>query len=259
MLPIDTAALALFMLVLVRVTALVFFSPIFGPSRAISRVKAGTAFLLAVVLTPALLAGPRPPVGVAPLLVLAAREAALGLLLAMVVTLFLAVARGAGELVSLEMGLGISATADPSGAGNSPAVSVAFETVALLVLFAVDGHHLVLRALKLGFDAYPPGALSVPEGALEFVHKLFLTVCRSSVTLAAPILLVLFTVTVGTALVMRAVPQVHVLDFGFPARVLLAVVLVALFIPLFGPALVRLFERIISGVAALMAPAAGGG
>lgn len=259
MLSIDTASLALFMLVLVRVTALVYFSPIFGPNRAISRIKAGTAFLLAIVLTPALLAGPPPPVGIAPLVVLAARELALGFLLAMVVNLFFAVARGAGELVSLEMGLGISATADPSGAGNSPAISVAFETVALLVLFTVDGHHQVLRALKLGFDAYPPGVLHMPAGALEFVHKLFLIVCRSSVTLAAPILLVLFTVTVGTALVMRAVPQIHVLDFGFPARVLLAIGLVALFIPLFGPALVRLFERIISGVVTLFAPAAGGG
>ncbi len=246
---IDAAPVVLFALVLVRVTALVFFTPLFGPSGGISRIKVGAALALSVVMTPPLIGhGPVPASGGA-LVLLAGKEAALGFLLAFVVSLFLSVARGAGELVSLEMGLGIAVTADPDRGSQSPLLGASFEIIAILLLFAIDGHHLVLRALKLGFDAYPPGSLDMPGGAVAFVTKLFFVVSRSAITLAAPILLVLLATTIGLGIVMKAVPRVHILDFGFPIRVLVAVLLVVLFLPFVGPALVRLFEVVVSGVA----------
>ena len=67
---------------------------------------------------------------------------------------------------------------------------------------------------------------------------------------AAPILVLLFMVSVLIGLLARAVPQINVLDFGFNLPIVVGLAGLALFAPVLAPALGRMLDRLMIGLEA---------
>jgi len=71
---------------------------------------------------------------------------------------------------------------------------------------------------------------------------------QAGIVFAAPVLVLLFTLSVLMGVLARLVPQLNVNELGFTARVAVGLVALLAFVPLLSPALSRLYEALDLGI-----------
>jgi flagellar biosynthetic protein FliR len=89
-----------------------------------------------------------------------AGEVFVGLAVGFVAALVVAAADLAGELIGFEMGLSIGVVFNPATGGQEGLVTRLLNTIALLLFLAVNGHHLLIRAVAVSFERLRPGPRS---------------------------------------------------------------------------------------------------
>jgi flagellar biosynthetic protein FliR len=123
----------------------------------------------------------------------------------------------------------------------------------LLGLLAVDGHHLLIRALAHSFECAPVGRSgydpSFAETATTMVSDLF----AAGITFAAPVLVLLVLSSILIGLVARTMPQANVLEIGFSLRILVGLGAMLLFAPLIAPACGHLYGLLDDGLERVLA------
>lgn len=243
------AAVGLFM---ARTSAFVLATPFFGAQTTFGGVKIGLIASLTLVLysvhgVP--LPGAEEPLEFG---VLAIREVLVGLALAFVLQAVLLAVRTAGELLASEMAFNMASSADPATGSSTPLITQFYEILFLLGLLAVDGHHLLLRALADSYDRVPVGQLSLPPGYLDLALRLTGDMIAAGVTFLGPVLMLLMLSSVVIGLIARAVPQVNVLEMGFSLRILVGLGAMVTFTPLIAPALHRLYQYLDQGLEATL-------
>lgn len=246
-LPIGTLVCVL--LGALRAGVVIVMLPILGGEGAPSPIRVLLSFAIgiAVVGVPA---GAMP--GTPSELVLAAgREVVIGLILGFLCRVLLAAPSLAGDLVAQELGLKMGEDLDPMTRLPASAVARVYETALLLVFLAVQGHHEILRALHASFDRFPVGELTLPGGLDSLTGSIGLCL-RYAVQIAAPMFAVLLCGSLVLALLTRAVPDLQVMTFGYPLRLLAAVAAAVLLFPHVlhpGTRLIQTLERALVVVA----------
>jgi flagellar biosynthetic protein FliR len=224
---IPLAPLVLTLLGALRAGVVLVMLPVAGGAGVPSPLRVLLSFALAVVLV-GVPAGAMPATA-ADLALCAGRELLFGLVLGFLCQSLLAAPALAGDLVAQELGLKMSEDVDPMTRLPMTAVSRIYETALLLVFLCVAGHHDVLRALHASFERFPVGDLALPAG-LSSLAGTAGACLRFAVQIAAPLFAVLLCGSLVLALLTRAVPELHVMTFGYPMRLLAAMVAaVALF------------------------------
>jgi flagellar biosynthetic protein FliR len=247
-----------FLLVFARIGAMVMLAPVLGHRSIPATHRAGLALLLALVLTPLVAAAGRPPAeDLLALLLAVAGEVFIGLAIGFVAALLLAAVEGASELVTTQMGLGLSVLYDPA-TGGQPSVVGRFQSLLALLLFlALNGHHLLLQAVAVSFRRLRPGALvlapEVPGGLVGLGGKLL----RSGLEIAAPVLGLLLVVNVLLAFLARVAPQTNVFLLGVPVTIAVGLLGLAESVPVFAAAVRTLLERMAGDIEALLTAAHG--
>jgi flagellar biosynthetic protein FliR len=180
--------------------------------------------------------------------VLMLREVVIGLALAFTLHIVLLAVRVAGEMVGHEMGFNMASIVDPATGVNTPVVTQLWEIFFYLGLLAVDGHHLLLRGLDASFDRAPVGEVTFAQDMHLLAGDMFVQMFEAGLVFAAPMLVLLFTLSVLMGVLARLVPQLNVNELGFTARVAVGLVALLAFVPLLAPALSRLYEGIDVGI-----------
>ena len=171
-------------------------------------------------------------------------EFAIGVAMGFATRLIFAAVELAGEFVSFQMGFAAAAVFDPStGASISPPTRLLF-VVAILIFFAIDGHHQVILALAGSYSYVPVGAASVgsinPEAFMLLVWGLFETAAR----LAFPLIFVMLIINAVLGALVRFVPQVNVFMIGFILTMGLGLVAMADLMPSFVSAIVAMLAGV---------------
>ena len=249
---LPPGTLEAFSLCLIRTSALVLAAPILGTQSAFAGYKvaliASLAFLLHSTSGAPLAAVPAPVEFAA----LALREVLIGLFLAFALQAVIVAVRVAGELIGHEMGFSMAQIVDPTTGVNTPVLTQIYEVFFFLGLLAVDGHHVLLRALGRSFERAPVGRfdLSGDVGwvALGFFEQMF----QAGITFAAPVMVLLALVSLLIGLLARAVPTLNVMDVGYTARIAVGLVAMLVFAPLLAPALDGLYLQFSQGLDAAL-------
>ena len=240
-----------FGLYLARTGALVLAAPLLGTGSSFSGYKIGLVFTVAMVLFTAT-GQPLEPLsgGVAPFqyVALVLREVVVGIFLAFVLHAVMVAVRVASDLIGHEMAFNISNVLDPVQGVNMPLIARVYETIFLLALLAVNGHHWLLRALAGSYERAPVGQLGLDEGIGGAALTLFAQMFAAGVTFAAPIMVLLTLVSSLIGLLSRAVPQLNMIEFGFNLRIVVGLGAMFLFAPVLTPALEHLLEELMSGL-----------
>jgi flagellar biosynthetic protein FliR len=239
-------------LVLMRTSACVLFSPLLGDGSGFAGYKVGLICALSGLSWATLDAPLEAEVGPLEFGAMAVREASIGLALGFVLQCVLLAVRVAGELVGHEMAFNMAAIADPATGISSPLVTRVYEGLFLLGLLAVDGHHVLLRALSDSFGAAPIGAIALDVGLADGARILFSEMFTAGLTFAAPVTVVLVLVSLLIGLLARAVPQLNVLEVGFTLRILVALLAMLAFAPLLAPALEALYRALDTGLETML-------
>jgi len=239
---LTTATIASFGLYLSRTGALLMAAPIFSTGSSFSGYRIALAFSLALLMYGA--TGVPLPVEITPGLffAMALREVALGLAMAFVLTLMQLIARMAGDLIGQEMGLAMANQTDPVTGVQTPLVSRIYEIVFILGFLAINGHHVLLRALGDSFGRAPVGELALQGDMIELIAAFFVRALEAGITFGAPIMVIMLMLSMLIGVLARVVPQINVLEMSFTLRVGLAMVAMFLFAPIIGPALMNLYD-----------------
>lgn len=240
-------------LVLVRVSAFVLASPLLGTGSSFSGYKVGLIGALSLLAFSTLDLPLDHSVGPLEFAAMAMREVLLGVVLASVLQAVMLAVRVAGEMIGHEMAFTMSSLVDPNTGVSTPLITSIHEGFFLLGLLALDGHHVLIRALSESFVRAPIGAVEFNSALSENVLILFSEMFASGLTFAAPVLVLLALVSLLIGLLARAVPQLNILEVGFTLRIGMGMIAMYGFAPLLAPALEGLFTALDQGLGGMLA------
>ena len=235
-----------FLLVALRTSCLLLFWPLWDSRLIPMQVRVFSLLIISLALTPVVASWLPPlPSDWPALLGLVGQELLLGLSLGLLVRIVLTGAQMAGNLLSIHMGFGMVTLIDPQSRSQSTIIADLFLFLATMVFLAVDGHHYLFRMLVLSFQEVPMGRpFSLPRNLFLFLPNFGALMYQLAVTLAAPVLGVLFLAQVALGLVARAVPQIQVMILSFPLTIALGLLFLSLTLTMVGPALVGHFANL---------------
>jgi len=224
----DLAVLARFALLLVRPGTLLLLAPGLGGAFLQPATKIGLTVLLAIGLLPSV------PVGGGtidvPLTIIVAREAAIGLSIAFVMRALVVGAEFAGHLSGFQIGFSYGATIDPQSGVRNNMLATLYGMLATLGFLAVNGHHMMLRALAASYARLPIGGGHVDESLVGSVRDILALVFTVAVRLAAPMIAILIVVELAVGLISRASPALSFMVIGYPIRIIVGLFVLGLMI-----------------------------
>ncbi len=233
-------ALTGFLLVMVRAIAWIVVAPPFSMRAIPIQVKLGLAAALAVSAGPGM-AADSVPLDTVPLIGAVLMQVAIGLILGFLTMMFISAVAAAGEMIDLFGGFSISAAFNPLTESAAGVFGRFYHLLALTLLFAINGHLLLIKGFLTSFDAVPLSGLALTDLSSIFIDTIgqFLL---AAVEIAAPLLAVLFLAEIGLGLLSRAAPQMNVFALGFSLKILVALGLAGLALPVLPGAVDSLVE-----------------
>lgn len=227
----EVETLKLFVLVMIRFSGLVVAAPVLGSRNFPPIAKIGLCGFSAILITPMIPALSQPlPDGALPFVMLAAGEAAIGLLMGFVMTLAFAAIQVAGQIMDLQTGFGMMNVFNPAMEAQFPIFGFFFFILGVLYLLAVDGHHLMIRALVATYAKIPPGGFVLRPALLWEVTRWGSALFVDGLLIAAPVAGAMMLAYVTMGLLGRAVPQIHLFVVGFPITIAAGLIVVAMVI-----------------------------
>ncbi|WP_234346596.1 flagellar biosynthetic protein FliR [Cellulomonas timonensis] len=221
---LPLAMVELVMLAGVRVAAFLVIAPPFANSSVPGRVKAMLAVGLALAMSPRL----EPADGtlgtglstagfVGALFMQVLIGGALGFLVALV----FAAVQGAGTFIDLFGGFQMAAAFDPMSMTSGAQFARLYQFTAVVLLFASDGHQMLIAGLARTFDALPIGAAldlsRLGSTLVDGTGQMFV----AALQIAGPLIVVLFLTDVGLGLLTRVSPAMNAFALGFPLKILM--------------------------------------
>jgi flagellar biosynthetic protein FliR len=147
---------------------------------------------------------------------------ALGFITNMVLNMFVL----AGEIVSIQTGLGFASIVDPVNGVSVPAIGQFYLILATLIFWALDGHLTMIRMVVMSFEAFPIGeAWFQPEQFREIAHWagwMFI----SAVTLSLAPIVSLLIVNLAFGVMTKAAPQLNIFSIGFSIAQIMGLVII---------------------------------
>jgi flagellar biosynthetic protein FliR len=231
-----------FLLATARSAAWLVISPPFSSRVIPSRIKALLAAAFALVVTPRLAAS-APPLELAPLLSSLVQQVAMGVALGFLTALIFAAVQAAGDLIDLFGGFSLAFAFDPLMQTGNSVFGKLYGLLAVTLLFASSGHLLILRGFMATFDVLPLDASMSFATLGDLLTQGLAEMFVAALQIAGPLIAVLFLADVGLGLLTRVSPMLNVFSLGFPAKILLTLVLVGMSFPLIPAAVDRLAEK----------------
>ncbi|MFO1011726.1 MAG: flagellar biosynthetic protein FliR [Planctomycetota bacterium] len=231
-----------------RTSALVAAAPLLGTGTGFVTWRIGLIVAVSFLLYS--VSGAPLPTSPAPIEygALVLRELLIGLFLAFVLQAVVVAVRVAGESIGQEMGFNMASQLDPVSNVQTPVITQFYETFFFLGLLAVNGHHLLLRALERSFERAPIGQISFSADASWLALTLFQQMFVAGLTIAAPVLVLLVLTSILIGLLTRMVPTINVMDIGFTARIAVGFVALLVFSPFLAPAFESLYTALMNGL-----------
>jgi flagellar biosynthetic protein FliR len=236
----------LYLLIFVRVFAMLQVAPLLSSGSLPVVARIALAFFSAFVLFPWVSESgyPIPETGLSFVLLLVG-EILLGIITGLFLVIIYAAFQVAGQFFSLQMGFGASQVFDPLAQIEIPLMGQFLNIIAMFIFVTIGGfQRLFLSGVYRSFQAMRAVDLLTQKDYLLRVmmsglSKLF----EQALLIAFPILGTLFLISVTMGLLSKAAPQMNLLMMGFPISIGVAYLVIFAILPF----LVDAFEKIIDG------------
>lgn len=241
---IYTLQLVLFMMLFVRISALVITAPIVGNQAVPIQVKIALSLFLALVLYPMVAShAPNVDLSLGGLALLAIKEVCVGLILGFVTGLIFDGVLLAGELIGFDMGISIASAIDPENGRTNPVIGVFLSMVMMLVFLSINGHHFVFQALYLSYEAVPVGSFTISAISVDRMVAITGVVFAVGIKLAAPVMVASFMVNIALGILVRVAPQMNVFIVSMPLKIGMGLIVLMVSAPM----MVYVFKKLLEG------------
>jgi flagellar biosynthesis protein FliR len=222
---------AAFFLVLARIGPLFVLAPLFSSKLLPARIRGIVAVALAIGITPVVSKGATVPLDAITMAGLILKEALIGAAFAFSIGALFAAVSTAGTLLDTSIGFSYGSLVDPLTGNQSTVLAQLYSLVGTMVFIVIGGDGWVVRGLArtydlVGLDQMPDigrlvGAMTVTFGGIM----------TAALEVAGPVMLALILTDAAFGVVSRVVPQLNVFAVGFPAKVVVGLLLVAATMP----------------------------
>ncbi|MBC8425658.1 flagellar biosynthetic protein FliR [bacterium] len=172
------------------------------------------------------------------------RSIVVSALLAFVVGIPFAAVRFAGTMIGVQIGFGMVNTLDPQSGGQMSVLANLYYLLAVLIFFALDGHHTLIASLVHSCRLVPPFAPLETGAGSWLTVQAFAAFFEIGLRVAAPVILVLLMVSVAMGFVVKTVPQFNILVVGFPIKIAVGLAALGVSMTFFG----QVFESLVGGM-----------
>jgi len=240
---IITTDIYRFLLLFTRIGVALMIMPGFGGITVQTQIRLVLALSISFIMLPVLGSLlpplPRNPAG---LLLLIFAEAAVGFFLGVMVQVLLAALDIAGSFVGFQIGMTNAFSFDAISQQQSQLLSAFLANIALVVIFAADLHHLMLRAVADSYALFPPGQALPLDDFSHTITTMLGGAFALGIKMSAPILVFGLTFYSGLGLLSRLVPQLQVFFIAMPVQLLVGMWMLMVALPLMMTLFMRSFE-----------------
>lgn len=211
-----------FFLILIRVSIIFQMLPFFNARVIPILAKAGLAFVITIVLFPVINTKmaefPNTVFGMAQLIL---TEFIIGIILGLLVLVFFEGIRMMGQMVGFQTGFAITNIIDPqSGAQISILANMAY-LVGLIFFLLLNGHHILLNALRESFEIIPVGSLRLNVEMFDTIIRIYGDMFSIAVKIGAPAIAALLFTSLAFGLIVKLIPQMNIMIVAFPIKIVI--------------------------------------
>jgi len=243
----PTAQMLAIMLGSIRAGAWMLICPPFNSRLIPVQVKALLSVGLALPVAP-FLTSTLPSIQTSAILACAVLQFFVGAALGFVTYLFFSALQAAGDLLDVFGGFTLAMAYDPLSMNQSSIFGRFYNLVAVTLLFASDGHQLVLRGFLRSYQTLPLDASFSMATFSDLLTKGIGEMFLAGLQIAGPLIAVLFLTDVAFGLLNRVAPALNAFQLGFPAKIFLVLTLSGTAIAVLPRALDGLIDKAVSAV-----------
>lgn len=215
--------LAGMVLVLIRLSGLMVFAPLFSYEAFPARIKIVFALVVTILLAPVVSGLPlaHAEIGVLPVI----GELSIGMLFGLVLAMLSETLLFAGQIFGFQFSFSLVNLLDPNAPVQTPLFGQMLSLLGTVVLLAAGLHRTLLVALMRTFIVAPVGAFTMDAHSAIAIAGMASGIFLSALQLAAPVMASTLLVEVTVALVGRLSPQLPVMSITVPAKTMLGYVM----------------------------------
>jgi flagellar biosynthetic protein FliR len=237
----DPFIVTAFLLALTRATAWLFISPPFNTRLVPVGVKTGLAAALALAAAPHI-ADTHMSLATAPFVGALLTQVVVGVTLGMLTLILVNALTAAGSLIDIFAGYSLAMLYDPLSDHQASVFGRLYQLIAATLLFTTNAHMILVNGFYRSFDAVPASGLAMGDIAKVLTDNVSVFFV-AAIEVAGPVIACLFLSELTLGLLARAAPSLNVFSLAFPLRVGVALLVVAIALPLIAPALDNLVRN----------------
>lgn len=234
-----------FALVFARLGAMFMFLPGFSARYVNRNARLAMALLLTLVITPVVASAlPPMPAMASELVYLVMHEVVVGIFIAMFAQVLMSALTVAGTSIGRDAGLMNAMVFDPVTESQGAVVISFLTIIALVLLFALDIHHLMIEALIISYLLFPPaGDTFILSDVVRVLTQGLDGAFMIGLQIAAPFLVFNLVFQIGMGILSRLSPQMNVFFIGLPLQILFGLGVLAVALPAMMLVFMRFFEQ----------------
>lgn len=251
--------LTVFLLIVARVTAFFVVLPLFSHRTIPASHRIAFAVVLSWMMYYTLDVEPFEINGDYILFII--KEVISGLFIGLLAYIIMSAVQIAGGFIDFQMGFAMANVIDPQTGAQSPLIGQFLNTLALLLLLALNGHHLLLDGIFYSYQ-FMPMEMVWPafgqENYVEFIMKTFAGVFAVAFQMSIPIVATLFLVDVALGITARTVPQLNIFVIGYPIKIGVGFLVLLVMMAVLMAVIQKMFEILVIAMRDLMIILGGG-
>ena len=208
--------LAAALLVLVRLSGLVAFAPLFSSASIAPRIKAGFVIAMTALLAPAVAAVPG--AHATPNMAAVLGELGVGLVFGLSLTLMNEALQFAGMLLGMQFSFSLVNLLDPNSMIETPVLGQMLGWLGLLVMIGAGLDRTLIAAMARSFCTVPVGTAMVHATTGSALASMAGGIFLAGLQLASPVIAAALAVEITISLVSRLAPQLPAMIVSIPLK-----------------------------------------
>jgi flagellar biosynthetic protein FliR len=218
--------LEVYLLIVVRIMSFIFVCPFFGGRQTPGMVKIGYGMLLSVLLYGAVPFYPPDYNTVAGYTVIVLKEAMVGLLIGLAVTLCQQITAFAGSVVDMQIGLSMVSMMDPATDQQVTITGSLYSQYLTIALIITGMYQYILRALVDSFTMIPiNGAVIHADRMLNVMLAFMKDYIVIGFRICLPIFIITFVTNVVLGVLAKVSPQMNMFSVGIQIKIVVGLVI----------------------------------
>lgn len=212
-----------FMLVFCRLGSAIMLLPGFGESYVPARVRLLLAAMFSVLLAPVIHNLPPMPSNVINLFNIMFAEIMVGLFLGGLSRMLIAVVNIAGMIIAYQSSLASAVTQDLTlSQAQGTSLGNLLGMSALVLLFATDLHHLMLRGLADSYGLFPPGQFPLVDDFANHAIHTMSNAFQMAMKIAAPHIVIGLIIYLAAGIIARLMPNIQIFFLLMAPQILIS-------------------------------------